>query len=253
MKIKQIRNATLIIDYADMRFLVDPWLQDRGTGDSFLTSDPAKNKVHGPTVDLPCTIESLLDGVNACIVTHTHSDHFTPDRLPKDMLYIVQNVEDELLLHNMGLLNTKCLDTEEITFGDLSITKTEGKHGTNAVTARALGCVSGVIFAHPQEKKLYITGDTVYCSCVHKVLTKDKPDVIVVNACAARVKSLGRILMNVQDVQKVRKDAENAYIVISHMEAVNHAYLTRKDYEELKDRTGDRRILIPSDGSTISL
>ena len=32
MRIRQIRNATLKIEYADQTILLDPWLQDQGTG-----------------------------------------------------------------------------------------------------------------------------------------------------------------------------------------------------------------------------
>ena len=35
MKIQQIRNATLKIQYSSITILLDPWLQDRGTGPSF--------------------------------------------------------------------------------------------------------------------------------------------------------------------------------------------------------------------------
>jgi len=32
MIIQQIRNATLKIEYGSIIFLIDPWLQDQGTG-----------------------------------------------------------------------------------------------------------------------------------------------------------------------------------------------------------------------------
>ena len=32
MVIQQIRNATLKIEYGSNTFLIDPWLQDQGTG-----------------------------------------------------------------------------------------------------------------------------------------------------------------------------------------------------------------------------
>ena len=32
MRIQQIRNATLKIEYGDVTFLIDPWLQDKGCG-----------------------------------------------------------------------------------------------------------------------------------------------------------------------------------------------------------------------------
>ena len=44
MKIQQIRNATLKIQYSSITILLDPWLQDRGTGPSFT---PVRGKMIG--------------------------------------------------------------------------------------------------------------------------------------------------------------------------------------------------------------
>lgn len=48
MKIQQIRNATLKITYGDTVFLLDPWLQDKGTGFSAPTVNPEMSGLKGP-------------------------------------------------------------------------------------------------------------------------------------------------------------------------------------------------------------
>lgn len=88
MNIKQIRNATLIIEYASKKFLIDPVFADKGTYPPFPNS--LRQDENNPLVDLPVTIKELID-VDAVIVTHTHLDHIddvAKERLPKDIKII---------------------------------------------------------------------------------------------------------------------------------------------------------------------
>ena len=55
MIIQQIRNATLKIQYSGAMFLVDPWLQDKGTGFSVTAVRPEMQGVRCPMNDLPDT------------------------------------------------------------------------------------------------------------------------------------------------------------------------------------------------------
>ena len=243
----------MVITYGDMKFLIDPWLQDKGTGRSAPSPDPMKNKIGCPIMKLPCSVEELLKGIDACLVTHVHPDHFTEEYLPKDMLYILKNRKDEKTLHDMGFLNTKCFEQNELIFGNVSLTRTEGKHGVHTVCAKAMGNVCGYIFKCPTERTLYLAGDTVYYEKVDEVITSEQPEVIILNACDARIKILGRLIMNIEDVLKVRKQLPNAKIIISHMDNVNHAFLTRTDYYNLKAETKDENLFIPEDGESIQL
>ena len=72
MNITQIRNATVIIEYGGLRFLVDPMLGPRG---SFPPFPMAKDKRRNPLEDLPFGIEDILRDIDAIIITHTHTDH----------------------------------------------------------------------------------------------------------------------------------------------------------------------------------
>lgn len=75
MKITQIRNATLKINYGGITFLIDPFLAPQGTYPPF--PNTANQELHNPTVPLPFPAEQLLP-VDAVIVTHLHLDHFDP-------------------------------------------------------------------------------------------------------------------------------------------------------------------------------
>lgn len=87
MKIQQIRNATLRIEYAGKTFLTDPWLMDKGAMGTFralgnvFRCEPDKLDIPMPMTALPMPAEDLLRGVDAYICTHVHPDHIdmSPD------------------------------------------------------------------------------------------------------------------------------------------------------------------------------
>ena len=64
MRIQQIRNATLKIEYGDVTFLIDPWLQDKGCGFSASTIIPEMAGIHNPMNDLPMPPEEILQGID---------------------------------------------------------------------------------------------------------------------------------------------------------------------------------------------
>ena len=73
MKITQIRNATLIIEYNNNKFLIDPWLGPKNYMPGF---DSAINaQIRQPRVELPFAINEIVN-VDAVIVTHVHTDNW---------------------------------------------------------------------------------------------------------------------------------------------------------------------------------
>ncbi len=73
MNIRQIRNATLVIDYAGKRFLTDPWFGPQGDFPGF--DGTPNSHIRNPLVDLPVPVEELV-GVDAVLLTHVHPDHW---------------------------------------------------------------------------------------------------------------------------------------------------------------------------------
>ena len=78
MKVTQVRNATLIVDYNDTRFLIDPWLGPKDYMPGFETA--IHSEIRQPRVDLPFDTEKIVN-VHAVIVTHVHPDHWNIFRL----------------------------------------------------------------------------------------------------------------------------------------------------------------------------
>ncbi|SDO06398.1 Beta-lactamase superfamily domain-containing protein [Halobacillus aidingensis] len=110
MEITHIRNATLIVKYADKKFLIDPMLADKGAYPPF--PDSVRQDQNNPLVHLPTSLDQVMKDVDAVIVTHLHLDHFDEAAkkvLPKDMKMFVQNAEDAAEVNNSVFKMLKCL------------------------------------------------------------------------------------------------------------------------------------------------
>ncbi|SFO96741.1 MBL fold metallo-hydrolase [Salibacterium halotolerans] len=252
MNIQLIRNATLHIDYAGTSFLIDPFLSEKGAQPAF--QNAPREDQNNPLVELPVSVESVID-VDAVIVTHLHPDHWDQaavDALPKDIPLFAQNEKDAEHIRHEGFTHVQVLQKNS-SFEGVQLAKTEGEHGRGDIVNTA-GPVSGVVFNHPDEKTLYIAGDTVWNEYVKEEINKHQPDVIVVNGGDNQFNEGGSLVMGKEDIYEVYQSAPDAYIISVHMEAVNHWTLSRqelKDYAEEKSFAS--RLAVPDDGQTYSL
>lgn len=252
MRVQQIRSATIRIEFAGKRFLVDPMLSEKGAFPGF--EGTVNSHLSNPTVDLPVPMKEILD-VDAVMVTHTHLDHWddaAKKLVPKDILLFAQNRKDADEIRAAGFRNVRALEmTNEIE--GVTVIKTAGQHGRGKAlegpVGEILGQVSGIVFKHATEKTLYVAGDTVWCRDVAESLEKYDPDVVVLNCGDAKIMPGDSIIMAKQDVHEVCKAARHATIVASHMEAVNHATLSRRELREFLEENGlAHRVRIPADG-----
>lgn len=112
----------------------------------------------------------------------------------------------------------------------------------------------GVVFSHQEEKTLYLAGDTIWNNYIENSINTYKPEIIIVNSGAAKIEGLGAIIMDKEDVLAVVKAAPEATIIASHMEAVNHAMLSRNElYNFLEEKGVVNHVFIPEDGEVIHL
>ncbi|MGC9935013.1 MBL fold metallo-hydrolase [Priestia aryabhattai] len=250
MKINQIRNATIVVEYANKKFLIDPMLAEKGTYPPFPNS-PRQDQ-NNPLVNLPTSVENIIEGIDAVIVTHLHLDHFDEAAqriLPKDIKLFVQNKEDATEVKNAGFQNVEVLQ-EDTVFEGIHLIKTKGEHGRGEILKLA-GLVCGVVFKHQSEKTLYVAGDTVWYDEVQKVIDTHKPEIIVVNGGDNQFFEGGSLIMDKEDIYEVYKAAPNSQIIVVHMEAVNHWNLSR---EELKSFINEKGIVsivsVPDDGES---
>ncbi|KOR80634.1 hypothetical protein AM232_20860 [Bacillus sp. FJAT-21352] len=252
MNIKQIRNATLIVEYAGKKFLIDPMLAEKGTYPPFPNS--LRQDQFNPLVSLPTSIENIIHDIDAVIVTHLHLDHFddvAKEVLPKDIKMFVQNEEDATEVRNAGFQNVDVLQ-EDTVFEGIQLIKTKGEHGRGEILKLA-GLVCGVVFKHSNEKTLYVAGDTVWYDAVQEVIDTNKPEIIAVNGGNNQFFEGGSLIMGKEDIYEVYKSAPNAQIIVSHMEAVNHWTLSKKELKSFLDEKGiSSNVSVPDDGESYS-
>jgi L-ascorbate metabolism protein UlaG (beta-lactamase superfamily) len=231
VRLRLIRNATLLLETGLGRVLVDPMLRAAGTSPPIeSTPNPAPN----PLVELPVPAEDVVRDVDLCIVTHLHGDHFddAADALLARDLPILTQPESAEALRRRGFAN--------VATSHPRIPMTRGRHGTGEIGA-AMGPVSGWVV-----DGVYIAGDTIWCAEVASALAEHEPHTVVVNGSGARFLTGGPIVMDAADVARVRA-ATDARVVVVHLEAINHCIERRPVYRNLEG------VLVPDDGNTLGL
>jgi L-ascorbate metabolism protein UlaG (beta-lactamase superfamily) len=254
MNIKQIRNATIVVEYAGKKFLIDPMLANKGAYPPM--PNPASNAPQGdqnfPLESLPTSIDTIIKDINAVIVTHLHPDHWdeaAKEVLPKEIKLFAQNEEDASEIRKDGFQNVEVLQ-ENTDFEGIQLTKTKGEHGRGEILKLA-GLVCGVVFKHPSEKTLYVAGDTVWYDAVQEEIDTHKPEVIVVNAGDNQFIQGGSLVMSKDDVYEVYKATPKAKIIAVHMEAVNHWTLSKEELKSFANEKGiESNVLVPDNGDS---
>jgi len=226
MQLTLVRHAMLLLETSLGRVLVDPMLRAAGSTPPIEnTPSPRRN----PLVELPLPREEVVDGVDLCIVTHLHSDHFD-DLLPDDVPILTQpESADELRRRGY----------RDVITSHASIAMTRGRHGRDEATVAAMGPVSGWVV-----DGTYVAGDTVWTEDVEQALHEHEPHTVVVNAGGAHFLGGAPIVMDAADVRRVR-EATDARVVVVHLEAINHCVEPRSAYRAVEG------VLVPDDGETL--
>lgn len=249
MHIQLIRNATLRLEYGGLLFLIDPYFAPKHSLPSFANVSP------NPLVDLPVPAEEILAAVDCVIVSHLHTDHFDAaaqqalcDHDPAIPILCQPGTQEQI--EKRGFTNVMTLEVSTKWQG-ISITRTPGQHGRGE-TAALMGPVSGFIFRTHGEPTLYWAGDTILYDQVTSILLDERPDVIVTHSCGARWQGSDPIVMDARQTIAVCMAAPDSTVVATHMEALDHATVSRAELRQAAEALEVKNLLIPADGEMMA-
>ena len=130
MHLRLIRHATLRLEVAGRRLLVDPMLDPAGARPPV---EDTENDRRNPLVELPEPPEVVVEGIDAVLVTHLHRDHFDETAaalLPKDVPLLCQP-EDVERLRARGFTDLRPV-ARTVELDGIRVTRTPARHGTGA-------------------------------------------------------------------------------------------------------------------------
>lgn len=191
MKLKHVRHATSLLDYAGIKLLIDPVLAD------------------------------------VVLSTHVHLDHFDThaiELLAKNTPILGQPTDAEFFANN-GFNAYKPVE-QTTTYKDIEITRVNAQHGTGEI-GKLMGHASGYILKAAEEPTLYITGDTIYNDSIKANMEAHKPDVLLMNAGSPIFLEGDRIVMNIEDIEATMAVNASLTFILVHLDTFNHCIETR--------------------------
>lgn len=253
MRIQLIRSATVKITAGRSTVLVDPYLAPQGGGKTYAGA------LTSPLVDLPMSIDEVLDGIDAVFVSHLHSDHFDTTAqqvLSRDMPLLCP-APIAAPIRAMGFSDVTGiepgLDTRS-RWRDWTLTLAAGRHGPDEVLA-AMGEVHGLVVQVDGEPTLYWVGDSIWCAPVRQAIRQFDPAVVVLHACGATWRGLGPLVMDAAQVEALLRETPRCTAIATHLDTVDHATVSRADlarhFEAWPLLAG--RLRIPADGQVLDL
>ncbi|WP_394239221.1 MBL fold metallo-hydrolase [Pseudomonas anguilliseptica] len=254
MKITQLRNATLIIEFGEVRLLVDPMLAAQG---QLPALKYLARRRRNPLVELPDNTAEQLQRVTHCLITHCQKGHFDHlDRagvrwLRERQLPIICMTEDADYLRKLRL-NVHQVLPEQMTSPFLggSVQPIPCLHGEGFI-GRMMAHGHGYFIQIAGEPSLYIAGDTLLTADVCQCLTQRAPAVSVLPAGGARFDLGGEIIMGQADILAALQ-LSGGIIVANHLEALDHCPVTRAGLLQEATRRGlSERLRVPQDGETL--
>ncbi|MFZ5528578.1 MAG: MBL fold metallo-hydrolase [Pseudomonadota bacterium] len=256
MRITQLRNATIVLEFAaqgrPVGLLVDPMLAPRGSLPALRYLGTARQR--NPTADLPPGTDAVLDRVTHALITHCQRGHFDHlDRAGKHFLrerripvFCMPRDADYLAQRRLQVRALADAGRQEWELGG-HITPVACVHG-HGLVGRFMEHGHGHVLELPGEPSVYLAGDTVMTAEVRHCLSSLQPDVAVLPAGGARFDVGAEILMGASDIAEAARLTRGS-IVANHLQALDHCPTTRADVRALANQGGwAHRLWVPEDG-----
>jgi L-ascorbate metabolism protein UlaG (beta-lactamase superfamily) len=236
------------MQYAWRRLVIDQYLAAKHSRPSFTGRSP------NPLVDLPCSPQAVIAGIEMALISHLHSDHFDPaaqELLPKDTPILCQP-GDEAQIAAKGFRQVTPIE-ERLTWHDITITRTPGQHGSGEVLAQ-MGQASGFIFQAEHEPTVYWAGDTIWNETLAGIVARTQPRIIITHSCGAVWGEQVLIVMDAAQTVAVCRAAPQSIVVATHMDSLDHATVSRDELRQYAaaNGVGPEQLLIPADGQTLN-
>jgi L-ascorbate metabolism protein UlaG (beta-lactamase superfamily) len=254
MRITLLRNATLVVEGAEQRLVVDPSLAPprRRPPLSLIRSRPALN----PTVPLPEGSREQLAGLTGALVTHFrfgHADHLDAEGkrlLAGSGVPTACQPPDARTLRRAGLAAHPVSPDQTISLLGGELTSVPALHGRGLV-GRLMGPGVGFLLRLPGEPSLYLSGDTVLTDEVRAVLERERPDIAILHSGGAQLDIGSPILMTLEEQLEFVRLAPGRVIAV-HLEALDHCGITRAKLKDALRAAGALDYVdVPADGQTI--
>ncbi|WP_296270857.1 MBL fold metallo-hydrolase [Pseudomonas sp. UBA6323] len=254
MKIRQLRNATIIVEFGQHRVLVDPMLARR---DALPPLRLFGARQRNPLVELPNGAWAELESVTHCLITHCQKGHFDHlDRtgtrwLRERQIPVICTPHDADHLRQRGLNVQPLLPEHDLPGPFLGgrIRTVRCTHG-RGVVGRLMEHGVGFLIEIPGEPSLYLAGDTLLTDEVRACVREHRPAVSVVPAGGARFDLGGDIIMGIDEVIEFTR-LSGAAVVANHLEAISHCPVSRVALAEAAARA-QVELLIPQDGEVLA-
>jgi L-ascorbate metabolism protein UlaG (beta-lactamase superfamily) len=230
-------------------WLWDPYLAPRFSRPSFTGASP------NPLVELPCSPQEAVAGVEAVIVSHLHSDHFDPlarQLLPKRLPLFCQPMDLEEI-RGEGFTDVRPVE-DSVRFREVILARIPARHGSGAVLSE-MGQASGYVLQAQGEPTVFWVGDSIWCDEVAQAIARFDPQVILTHSSGAIWGEGVLIVMDAAQTLEVCRAAPRATVIAMHMEALDHGTVSRRRLRAEAQAAGipDDQLRIPSDGEEIRL